>query len=486
MVPLRPKSPIAIIGDAMLDRYLSGRVERISPEAPVPIVLRTAQGEVVGGAANVAANAARLGAEVRLVSVVGDDEEGRRLAELLGAFGVAFAPVVDRSRPTVCKTRVISGVHQLLRVDREECAPIAEAIEDAALAALVAALAGAGALIVSDYAKGMLTDRVLSEALALAQRAGAPALVDPKRREFSAYKGAALIKPNRAELAAATGLPCEDDDQVERAARIVVAMTGASLLVTRSEKGMSYVAPGAAAIHMPTQSKQVFDVSGAGDTAIAAFACGVVAGLPIEQTMRLANLAAGVAISKRGTATVSLDELRAAAETHGDLSASDGGATREDAIALREHWRREGLTVGFTNGCFDLIHPGHVAILQGAARHCDRLIVGLNSDASTARLKGPGRPVQDEESRVAVIGAMRSVDLVVVFDEDTPADLIAALSPDVLVKGADYAENEIVGAETVRASGGRVVRVPLVDGQSTSRLIRRGAALSSAPSKGAK
>ena len=487
MIPLRPKSPIAIIGDAMLDRYLSGKVERISPEAPVPVVLRTAQGEVAGGAANVAANAARLGAEVRLVSVVGDDDEGRRLAALLGELGVAFAPVVDRSRPTVSKTRVMSGAHQLLRVDREERAPIGEAIEDAALAALDAALAGAGALVVSDYAKGMLTDRVLFEALALARRAGAPALVDPKRRDFSAYKGAALIKPNRAELAAATGLPCEDDDQVERAARIVVAATGASLLVTRSEKGMSYVAPGAAAIHMPTQSKQVFDVSGAGDTAIAAVACGFVADLPIEQTMRLANLAAGVVVSKPGTATVSLDELRAAAETHGDLSLSEGGAaTREDAIALREHWRREGLTVGFTNGCFDLIHPGHIAILSGAARHCDRLIVGLNSDASTARLKGPSRPVQDEESRAAVIGAMRSVDLVVVFDEDTPADLIAALSPDVLVKGADYAENEIVGAETVRASGGRVVRVPLVEGQSTTRLIRRGDALSSAPSKGVK
>jgi D-beta-D-heptose 7-phosphate kinase/D-beta-D-heptose 1-phosphate adenosyltransferase len=487
MIPLRPKSPIVVIGDAMLDCYVSGKVERISPEAPVPVVQRTAEGEVAGGAANVAANAARLGAEARLVSVVGDDEEGRRLAALLAELGVAFAPVVDRGRPTVSKTRVMSGVHQLLRVDREDRAPIGAPIEDAALEALAAALAGAGALIVSDYAKGMLTDRVLSAALALARRAGAPALVDPKRRDFSAYKGAALIKPNRAELAEATGLPCESDDEVERAARLVVAATGASLLVTRSEKGMTYVAPGAAAIHMPTQSKEVFDVSGAGDTAIAAVACGFVAGLPIEQTMRLANLAAGVVISKPGTATVSFDELRAAAEARGDLSVSGGGvATREEAIAMREHWRREGLTVGFTNGCFDLIHPGHIAILRGAARHCDRLIVGLNSDASTRRLKGPGRPVQDEASRAAVIGAMRSVALVVAFEEDTPIELIAALSPDVLVKGADYAENEIVGAELVRARGGRVARVPLVEGQSTTRLIRRGAALGSAASEEAK
>ena len=470
----------------MLDRYLGGKVERISPEAPVPVLLRKAEGSVAGGAANVAANAARLGAVVRLVSVVGDDEEGRRLAALLDEAGVAFAPVIDPGRPTVSKTRVMSGVHQLLRVDREDPSPIGKGVEDAALEALERALVGAGALIVSDYAKGMLTDRVIGVALALARQAGASALVDPKRRDFSVYKGAALIKPNRAELVAATGLPCDEDAEVERAARAVVAATGASLLVTRSEKGMSYVAPDGAAIHMPTRSKQVFDVSGAGDTVIATVAYGLAAGLPIEQTMRLANIAAGVVVSKPGTATVSLDELRAAAESHGDLPTAERGAvSRDDAVAMREHWRREGLTVGFTNGCFDLIHPGHVAILSGAARHCDRLIVGLNSDASTARLKGSGRPVQNERSRAAVIGAMRSVDLVVVFEEDTPAELIAALAPDVLAKGADYAENEIVGADIVRAAGGRVVRVPLIDGQSTTGLIRRGAALQGAPNEDA-
>src|SRR5260370_21135162 len=252
-------------------------------------------------------------------------------------------------------------------------------------------------------------------------------------------------------------------------------LTGAALLVTRSEKGMSYYSPGMTPIHMPTRAKLVFDVSGAGDTVLAMLACGLVGELPIERMMRVAKLAAGVVVSKPGTATVTLDELRAEAAAHDAPSAfrKGGVATLGEARAIRGHWRRQGLSVGFTNGCFDLLHPGHIAILRGAARHCDRLVVGLNADDSVSRLKGSTRPVQPAVARAAVLGAIDCVDLVVVFEEDTPYDLIGALMPDVLITGANYAEEQSVGADIVRASGGRGERIALVDGQSTSELIRR-------------
>ncbi len=382
---------------------------------------------------------------------------------------------MTRGRMTTSKTRVMGGSHHLMRIDREDLSPISEAVEDEVLARLKSILRRVRALAISDYAKGMLTDRVLVGAIAMARAEGVPVIVDPKRRDFSLYAGADVIKPNRAELAAASGLHCHTDDEVIRAAEAVMRQTGANLLVTRAEKGMSYFSSGAVPIHMPTQAKLVFDVSGAGDAVMATFAYGLVGRLPIEQTMRLANLSAGIVVSKPGTATITLDELRAEAALHEEASAfrKGGLASVDEARAIREHWRRQGLSVGFTNGCFDLLHPGHVAILRGAARLCDRLVVGLNSDESVARLKGPTRPVQRANARAAVLGAIDCVDLVVVFENDTPFDLIGALVPDVLIKGADYTEEQIVGADVVRAAGGRVERIKLVEGQSTSDLIRR-------------
>jgi D-beta-D-heptose 7-phosphate kinase/D-beta-D-heptose 1-phosphate adenosyltransferase len=478
MIPLNANASILVLGDAVLDIYVSGKVDRISPEAPVAVVLHTSDRETVGGAGNVAANVARLGIKSRLVAMVGVDLEGARLGSLLKAAGILFDPVIDPVRPTITKTRVMAGSHQLLRVDREELSPIPKSVEDAILERVAAILPEVNALVISDYGKGMLTDRVLTSAIAAARALGLPVLVDPKRRDFSVYKGATLIKPNRWELAIVSGLRCDGDEEVRKAAEAISADTGAALLVTRSEKGMSYFAPGVAPVHMPTQAKLVFDVSGAGDTVIATVACCMVNGLPVEQTMRLANLAAGIVVSKPGTATVSFDELRGAAGEHDMPSAFSKGAlaTRSEALAIREHWRREGLTVGFTNGCFDLVHPGHIAILRGAALHCDRLIVGLNTDASASRLKGPARPVQSETARAIVMGAIHCVDLVVLFDEDTPLDLITALMPDVLVKGADYHIDQIAGAGIVRAAGGRVERIELVEGHSTTQLIQRGAA----------
>jgi len=470
-----PEAAIVVLGEAMLDIFVTGEVERISPEAPVPVVRHRRDKLTPGGAGNVACDIAGLGGAPTLITLLGDDAEGRSLIALLRTAGVKVEPIVTSARMTISKTRVMGGSHHLLRIDREDSGPIPAAVEDAVLAKLEEVLPKARALAISDYAKGMLTDRVLACAIAMARAAGIPVIVDPKRRDFSLYAGAHILKPNRAELAAASGVPCHSDEDVASAAEVVIRQTGAALLVTRSEKGMSYFADGEQPIHMPTHAKLVFDVSGAGDAVLATLAYGLVGALPIEQTMRLANIAAGIVVSKPGTATVTLDELRAEAALHetSDAFRKGGLATVEEARAIREHWRRQGLSVGFTNGCFDLLHPGHVAILRGAARLCDRLIVGLNADDSVARLKGPTRPVQGAIARAAVLGAIACVDLVVLFEDDTPYDLIGALMPDVLIKGADYAEDQIVGADVVRAAGGRVERIGLIDGQSTSELIRR-------------
>ena len=470
-----PEAPIAVLGEAMLDVFVTGDVERISPEAPVPVLRHRQDRLVPGGAGNVVCNIARLGGAPILITVVGDDSEGASLLALLAAEGVKTEAIVAKGRMTTSKTRVMGGGHHLMRIDREDVSAIPEAVEDEVLARLKSALPGALALAISDYGKGMLTDRILTRAISMARAGSVPVIVDPKRRDFEIYTGADVIKPNRAELSAVSGLDCRTDEEVLRAAEEVMRLTGADLLVTRAEKGMSYFSLRAAPIHMPTQAKLVFDVSGAGDAVLATFAYGLVGRLPIEQTLRLANLAAGIVVSKPGTATISLDELRAEAALQEEAAAFQKGALAsvDEARAIREHWRRQGLSVGFTNGCFDLLHPGHISTLRGAAKLCDRLVVGLNSDQSVGRLKGPSRPMQPAKARAAVLGAIDCVDLVVVFEADTPLDLIGALMPDVLIKGADYAEDQIVGAHIVRAAGGRVERIQFVEGHSTSDLVRR-------------
>ncbi len=334
--------------------------------------------------------------------------------------------------------------------------------------------------MLSDYGKGVCSDALLRAAIEHAARTGKRVLVDPKRRDLSIYSGASILTPNRKELSDATGLPCETDDDAAIAVAQAQSVCDADVLLTRSEKGMSYFPRGGVPIHMPTVAQDVFDVSGAGDTVIAVLATAVGAGVPLLEGMRLANHAAGIVVSKVGTATVTRAEL--AESLVEDAPAADGDGDLvviEQARALRQRWAHERLVVGFTNGCFDLLHPGHVALLQQAARTCDRLIVALNSDASVRRLKGPLRPVQDESARAAIIGAMKGVSAVLVFDEDTPRRLIEALQPDVLIKGGDYTRDHVVGAEIVEARGGRVVLVDLVTGQSTSNLVQ--AASSRAP-----
>jgi D-beta-D-heptose 7-phosphate kinase/D-beta-D-heptose 1-phosphate adenosyltransferase len=472
---------IAVVGDLMLDKYLSGSVERLSPEAPVPVLVRETERAVLGGAANVCANLTALGAEVIVIGVIGRDEAGSVLVDQLKAYPKVNTEhlVTDVDRPTTCKIRVMSGGHQMVRIDAESKADIAANIDKAIIAAIKDGSHWADVVVLSDYAKGLCNDRVIRAVIDAAVKAGKASIIDPKRRDFSIYRDATLIKPNRRELTDATHLPCETDQQAETAALAAIAETNSAILLTRSEHGMSYFERDKKPLHLKTAAQDVFDVSGAGDTVLALAALGTAGKLPVGELMRLANAAAGIVVSKIGTAVVSARELDEALETESLRSDPNKGAilSLDEAVRRREEWGKRGLRVGFTNGCYDLLHPGHVSLLKSAAAECDRLIVAINSDASVRRLKGPTRPVQDESSRAYVLGALSAVDLVLVFDEDTPAETIAALKPDLLVKGADYTMEQVVGAETVDAAGGRVLLLPLMRGHSTTSLIHRAAEL---------
>ncbi|MGY4257705.1 D-beta-D-heptose 7-phosphate kinase/D-beta-D-heptose 1-phosphate adenosyltransferase [Bradyrhizobium sp. USDA 4516] len=466
---------IAVVGDLILDRYLDGTVKRLSPEAPVAVLLRQRERDALGGAANVVANLSALGAETDLVGVVGADDSGTRLLDMLeGLEGARMDIVVDKDRPTTCKTRVTSGAHQIVRIDHEQSNFVKAEIEADLMGAVRMAAVQADVVVISDYAKGVCSDRVIRETIQCAARSGKPCIVDPKRFALEIYRGATLIKPNRNELANAVRMRCETDVEVERAGRRAIEQTGASILLTRSEQGLSFLSPGGQVLHLSTATQDVFDVSGAGDTVLAVSALGYGARLPVNKIMSLANTAAGIVVGKVGTAVVTLPEVYAALgeevgsnrEKRGEL------VTLREALDQRERWRRQSLTVGFTNGCFDLLHTGHAVLLRRAAEACDKLIVAINGDASVRRLKGPSRPLQREEARAHLLGEMRMVDLVVIFQDDTPIDLVEALQPDVLVKGADYTEDHVVGSAFVKARGGKVVLVPLVPQQSTTSIIR--------------
>jgi D-beta-D-heptose 7-phosphate kinase/D-beta-D-heptose 1-phosphate adenosyltransferase len=469
---------VAVIGDVMLDCYMSGTVSRISPEAPVPVMRVTDEHSVPGGAANVAANLASLGVAVELVGLAGRDAAYAELIALLGEMGEidcsGIAAVAGRR--TTRKLRVIGARQQIVRVDHEDAIPCAAEVEADFLASIERAVDRADIVILSDYGKGVCSDRAIRTLIDRAAAAGKKVLVDPKRTDLAIYRGAFLITPNRKELSDATGLPCETDEQAAQAAAKAQALSGAQVLLTRSEKGMSFFPVDGPPLHVPTVAQAVFDVSGAGDTVVAVLAAALAADMPIREAMRLANHAAGIVVSKLGTASVTRDELAAALGSEStSTDIQDGRLFDRDAlVAQRAAWAKDKLTVGVANGCFDLIHPGHISLIAQAAASCDRLVMALNTDASVKRLKGPTRPLQDERSRAAVVGAIKGVAAVVLFDEDTPLELIEALQPDVLVKGADYSIDRVVGADVVQQRGGRVVLVELVAGKSTSGIIDAG------------
>jgi len=466
---------VLCVGDAMLDRYVEGEVERISPEAPVPVLRVTRRAAMPGGAGNVARNIAALGAAARVVAVVGRDDAGQELAALIEAQdGVTADLAVIDGRPTAVKTRHLAAGQQLLRTDEESTAPLAGGAEASFLERAIAGLSKAAAVVLSDYGKGALTDRVLAEIVAAANAAAKPVLVDPKGGDYGRYRGATLVTPNRKELAEAAHMPTDGDEAIVAAAHRLVEDCGlGAVLATRGAAGMTLVTADGTVTHLPAEAREVFDVSGAGDTVIAAVAAGLAVGLPLADAASLANVAGGIVVGKTGTAVAHAGEVAAALHRQDLMAGEPKLVSPEQLVERVAAWRRRGLTVGFTNGCFDLLHPGHVSLLTQARAACDRLVVGLNSDASARRLKGDSRPVQSEAARAAVLGSLASVDLVVLFGEDTPIRLIEEIRPDVLVKGADYAIDQVVGADVVQANGGRVLLADLTPGYSTTATIAK-------------
>jgi D-beta-D-heptose 7-phosphate kinase / D-beta-D-heptose 1-phosphate adenosyltransferase len=466
---------ILCIGDVMLDRYVYGHVDRISPEAPIPVFRVDREQVTLGGAGNVARNIVALGGTVDFIGVIGSDQAGYDLSKQVSALPqISSYLLTDRTRPTTLKTRYVASAQQLLRADLEIAAPLSVEMEQQVLMRAKSALTSGGVVILSDYAKGVLSPRVVSEILRSAQEKGAKVLIDPKGRDFSLYRGATILTPNRKELAEAAGSAIANIDDAEQAARQLIdkhQLQG--ILAKLGGDGVCLVMRGEPAQHFHTVTREVFDVSGAGDTVVATLALAIAGGLTLPESAELANLAGAIVVGKVGTATVSRDELsRAIMHEHmqgeGKIALSADAA--KDAADL---WRKQGLKVGFTNGCFDLLHPGHISLLRQARAACDRLIVGLNSDASVKRLKGETRPVQNENARAAVLASLADVDLVVLFGEDTPYELIKTVHPDVLVKGADYTIDKVVGADLVQGWGGKVVLANLVDGHSTTSIIAR-------------
>ena len=466
---------VLVLGDVMLDRFVYGSVERTSPEAPVPVMALERTSTIPGGAANVARNVAALGGRVVLIGVVGEDEAATELRKQLSEVASLRAHLIaDPSRPTTCKTRYIADRQQVLRADVEVATPLAEPMAQEMLAQYRAALAEVDIVILSDYGKGALSDSVTTRAIAAATAAGKPLLVDPKSRSFLKYKGATVLTPNKQELKSACGHDCSTDEQVVAAARQILAQgICATVVVTRGKEGMSIIQSEGSPLHIRTVASEVYDVTGAGDTAVAAMAVGLASGADISNVARLANVAAGIVVGKYGTATATPDEILARLNSAQDAGVSQGSFTLERVQLLVTRWRRLGLRVAFTNGCFDVLHPGHVSLLNEAKRSADRVIVGLNSDESVRRLKGAGRPIQDAGTRAMVLNALKAVDGVVIFEQDTPLALINALEPDVLVKGADYVVDTVVGADVVLRRGGRVVLAELVPAYSTTETIRR-------------
>jgi D-beta-D-heptose 7-phosphate kinase/D-beta-D-heptose 1-phosphate adenosyltransferase len=479
MNPLDAFSQVNVLclGDVMLDRFISGTVKRISPESPVPVLSVGRHTNVPGGAANVARNIVALGGHCTLIGVVGQDAAARELEHALQASGGIDVHLVQASeRPTTEKVRFVAQGQHMLRTDIESSSPISADTEHSVLDTLQAQLSRHQVLVLSDYAKGVLTDRVIQQAIALARAQGIPVIVDPKSSQIERYAGATVVTPNAKEAFDACGIdPTEDDGRAVAAGEWLLRKASLdAVLVTRAHRGMTLVTASGQHVHVRASAREVYDVVGAGDTVVATLALSLGAKHLIADAANLANLAAGIVVGKRGTATVSqselLDELQR--EGHGGLKTlEDKVLTLDEAKHLVEGWHREGYKVGFTNGCFDLLHVGHLSILGYARAQCGKLIVGVNSDASVRRLKGPSRPINIEDDRALVLAGLAAVDAVVIFGEDTPLTLITELMPDVLIKGADYTVDNIVGAKEVLAHGGKVLTCPLIPGRSTTQVV---------------
>ena len=474
-----------VVGDVMLDKYIWGEVARISPEAPVPVVRATHKSEQPGGAANVAMNLVRLGAQTLVAGFTGYDDDGLALAASLESNGIQSLLVTSQDFPTITKQRILAGRQQMLRLDSERNGTRSQADYDRLLARILEELPKCDAVVLSDYAKGVLTPRLCQQVIQAGRKQGIPVVVDPKNPDYSRYNGATTICPNLGELTAAARLLAHDlgvsdlnandlTQVLSIAEKIVPAFHLDFMTATLSEKGIAMVRPGHRFL-APAAARQVFDVSGAGDTVVAVLALCLASGLQPESAIELANMAAGIVVGKVGTVPVEKHELLAALAPQIALHGEDKVVSRQELATRVALWKANGERVAFTNGCFDLIHVGHIAVLEQARRFGDRLIVAINSDASVGVLKGPTRPIVRERERGRVLAALAAVDAVVVFDEPTPLELILEVRPDVIVKGGDYGVETVVGAQEVLAWGGQVKIVPTVEGFSTTRLIEKGA-----------
>lgn len=481
-----PGAAVLVVGDVMLDRFVYGRVERISPESPVPVLAINREDAMPGGAGNALANLVGLGAKPLILSVIGDDADGKTLRQKIQDLGCDPAGLfVDPARPTIVKTRYLAGHQQLLRTDYESGAPVAQKTAAAFLQAAQRLLKTVRVLLISDYGKGLLTRDMTAALIKMAKEAGVIVAADPKGKDFSLYAGADVITPNRKELSGGSGgMATETDAEIIAAAhKIMTSCKIGAVVATRSRDGMSVIQKDKQPLHLPGADIEVFDVSGAGDTVIAVVAVSLAAGADLESAAGLANIAGSIVVQKVGTAPVRLNEVRAALEEDGGPFAYADKkaplATTEEAMEQVKRWRARGRKIGFTNGCFDILHAGHVSYLNAARWQCDRLVVGLNRDSSVRILKGSDRPVHDERSRAAVLAALACVDMVVLFgaekdgQDNTASDLIKSLRPDTYFKGGDYRESEIPEAPAVRAAGGIIKLMPNFEGHSTTQSIKK-------------
>ena len=468
LCPQFDTASVLVVGDVMLDRFWSGGTERVSPEAPVPVVRVNDNACRAGGAGNVAVNIAALGGQATLSGLCGEDEAADLLRKVIEAAGVTWA-VCPSAPETIVKLRVMSRNQQLLRMDFESSmAPYADDLFSAFVSAQLDAV---DTVIFSDYAKGTLVD--VQGLIEQAKSRGKKILIDPKGKDLTRYRGATLLTPNLAEFEAAVGHCATETEMIERGTALLNDLRLEALLITRSERGMTLLQAGQPPLHLPAKAREVFDVTGAGDTVIAVLAAALSAGESLESSTRLANVAAGLVVGKLGTATLSCDELVAglSADSRSPFLPKDRVVTEEDLLSKVAAAKASGEKVIMTNGCFDILHRGHIDYLSRARALGHRLIVAVNDDASVAALKGPSRPINPLDARMELLAALRCVDWVVPFSSETPADLIAAVAPDVLVKGGDYRPEDIAGADGVLASGGHVEVLSFVEGFSTTALI---------------
>lgn len=464
---------VLVVGDVMLDRYIFGEVDRISPEAPVPVLRHAQRYARPGGAANVAMNLAGLGCQAFLCGFWGSDPDQHELGDILATNNISIVGMVTSSLPTISKTRIVGRTQQLLRLDIESRDPYPQIECDHLQQSAVELVSKVHAVILSDYAKGALTQPLCEAVIRAARDLNIPILVDPKTPDFSKYSGATTVCPNLSELSTATGVPAHHTAELLAAARGLLLEHGFDfLIVTMSEKGITVMQP-EGSYHSPARAREVFDVSGAGDTVIATLAASLAGGLKIITAVELANAAAGIVVGKVGTIPIAANELVSFMTPSSGIQSVEKILDLERIAHRVAEWRATGETIVFTNGVFDLIHVGHITLLEDCRAFGTKLVLGLNADASVTRLKGPTRPIVGERERARVMAALASVDAVVLFGEDTPLELIKALKPDVLVKGGDYTLETVVGHEIVLAAGGRVEIVPTVEGFSTTNIVRK-------------